>query len=721
MTHLRSGSGTDQPYLSVEASRFLIETFIHIQDEISDFQDWHHTLRRIMALATPSFQPRYEAKDAIEASLVKRLRALGSVKAFQWLRKKSVLSLIRANQASPFLVDYLEHILQGAQKTNVIAEHVQRIEATLKLKESFPDLFKVFREDVAERLQLQPHQLETIFPEDPRTLTQQTEGHAGEIRGLSAFVGGARKESKENQLHLIEYLMGRREDQPAFVGKIAGPYEGDLQLANLVRTIRNRLDRETVEVRVLVSNSFLAGPTSFIETEEGMNFLISNLLKSVSPEKKEGARMIAHALVEAQGVSPSLALAYVLGQKQAPNAQQLSEGEILRSLFLAFGVPGQKLAQYLAYTGEMQEYGDLFSSFQDAASPITYLAALHLVQERFEGQWPMGLRMIGIKGSGTVNIAIEYFNPVTQKEEILNISRQNIQTATQEQFRKFDLFLEALTKTKRGKELFGFLLGLSPIIKRSVELEFQKEEAFQKQQFAKALYEEVRNGWTIQTVDVYSIQNMSIFMQMASGKTARKILEESPEVYREAMRAFGELEYELLLGVQSKAGLANPDLHDGQILIDRTKKLITIIDFGQAVLINDIQRNTAVEILRVVSGVESKRTSASILNRNVNVSQPITPNDLEPILALPDRMDRFIRLISFLERRGAVLDIAVVHWILGLNRLMVLEDKTGLSVQARVKYLLFARKMGIPLSVYRKIQKMYPAMRHLSVCEALLS
>ena len=74
---------------------------------------------------------------------------------------------------------------------------------------------------------------------------------------------------------------------------------------------------------------------------------------------------------------------------------------------------------------------------------------------------------------------------------------------------------------------------------------------------------------------------------------------------------------------------ANSDFHDGQVLIDVKNKTITILDFGQAVWITNEERANAVEILHVISGAESAKEAAVILNQVLDKTSKTRFTELE--------------------------------------------------------------------------------------------
>ncbi len=196
-------------------------------------------------------------------------------------------------------------------------------------------------------------------------------------------------------------------------------------------------------------------------------------------------------------------------------------------------------------------------------------------------------------------------------------------------------------------------------------------------------------------------------MEEAKGKTARKIYNEDKELYKEAMDAMGAAEFGVLRGVDSSGNIkprplfANPDFHDGQVMIDKETKTVTILDFGQAVPISNEDRVGGLDLLTVIGKADWGWLAARRLNkRYFDGRAVITAETLKPILAREERMDCFIHLLSLLSRNGADVPISSVHWVLGLNRQIALAEKIGDPIDDAVKNMVLNHKAGLPLATF---------------------
>jgi hypothetical protein len=370
-------------------------------------------------------------------------------------------------------------------------------------------------------------------------------------------------------------------------------------------------------------------------------------------------------------------------------------------------VPGIKLKQYLAFTSEFKDFKEAFESAQDASMPLNYYQVLKLVQNRFGEEWPHDLKIDRVLGSGSVNVAIRYTDQATGKREVVSLGRQDIEESTRYDFARFDKLIEYMTQTPEDREKYGYILGLLGIIRESVALEFKKDQAMAVQKQAFETYRHEANGWHVRSVDAYKVEHLGLFMEEAKGRTARKIYNEDKELYQEAMDAMAAVEFGVLRGVDSSGNwkprplFANPDFHDGQVLIEKDSKTVTILDFGQAVPISNEDRVGGLDLLTVIGKADWNWLAARRLNqRYFDGESVITSEQLEPILAREDRMDCFIHLLSLLSRKGAEVPISSVHWVLGLNRQMALAEKIGDPIDGAVKKMIANHKSGMPLATF---------------------
>ncbi len=694
-----------------DAGAFLMDALVAVQDKIETLEAWYDRFHRSYDFSEGSLQARDDTRRKLGDNLFARLEQLDTDSLRDWLGKERALDLLSAEQSSDLLLKLLGEQCSPKTDPKDLAVATNWIEDRYALIEDYPLAYAEFRDKVAEKAKLQPSTVDSVFPKVVRGVTETTDVYRRNARALSGLVAVAREKSPAEQIATIEYLMGRRDEMPAYL-ESASEEQDYAPLQEAIQSTRQELLEADGNSRVLVANSFLAGPSGLLRTDVGREAVIGHFLKDLSPENRELGDKIARGVLYSHGDADTLAVAYIMGQKPKEDGDdkdkgKLDEAAILNRLFDAYGVPGIKLKQYLAFTSEFKDFKDAFESAQDASMPLNYFQVLKLVQNRFGDEWPEDLKIDRVLGSGSVNVAIRYTNGETGKREVVSLGRQDIEESTRYDFGRFDKLIGYMTETPEDREKYGYILGLLGIIRESVALEFQKEQAMVIQKQAHQTYRHDSNGWHVRSIDAFKVEHLGLFMEEAKGKTARKIYKEDVELYKEAMDAMGAAEFGVLRGVDASGNtkprplFANPDFHDGQVLIDKESKMVTILDFGQAVPISNEDRVGALDLLTVIGKGDWAWLAARRMNkRYFEGKSVITSEMLKPILAREDRMDCFIHLLSLLSRNGADVPISSVHWILGLNRQIALAEKIGDPIDGAVKNMVLNHKAGLPLATF---------------------
>ncbi len=584
------------------------------------------------------------------------------------------------------------------------------------LLESYPTLYQPIKNELVEFYHFQPSDVSELS-KDLSAYAPHSLDFSVQSREVISLVNAIRKEPADEQIQMIDYLMGKRDQPPKMVERWADSRTNlekfgvsDFPAGVLVHHLRETLSTGDLIPRVMILNSILAGNDSFIGKQEGMRTLMDHLLDGVSAERRPLARVLSDGIFKGEGSRKSLALSYILAQKPGKNGK-LSEGETLRALFDAYGVPGQKLGQYLGFTSALKDYEASLGSLQDEASPINYYEVIKAIDARFGTEWPSDLQIEKRIGSGSVNLAIRYRDAQTEKHEVLNLLRPNVENATQFDFERLNRALKEIASDPASGGEFEYLPGLLSVIRRSVELEFNKENAFKIQHDAESVYNRTfRVGseeWTIEVPKPIAVKNGGFFMAEAPGVTARKLKATSPELYKKVMSVIAKQELDVLFGTDKSGNpkpvqlFANPDLHDGQVMVhvDGNKIKVSVLDFGQALSITKSEREMGLDILTIIQKTKTPKEAAALLNKIGDKLAPghglFSEADLKPLLERQDNMDIFVRLISLSSSKGVELPLSSIHWILGVNRLVGLGDRLGLPMREEFRNLIIAEKFGL--------------------------
>ncbi len=700
--------------VGTDAGSFLLDGFLATEKDFASIDEFYDTARATISLSPAAIESRADTRGRLADALHSRLEKLEPKELRDWLGRDQVLSTLKPEQASGLLLSLVGQLPKPGEPVAELGRSVQELDETYNLQDKHGLTYLLLRDTITEKAKLQPGNLDQVFPPSEKNPVEQLQQFRPQLAGLSGLIAMTRNHPPKVQLSALEYLMGRQEAMPEFLEK-ASENQNLGPVAQTLRNARQQLSESDIALRVIVANSFLAGPNGLLQAEGGREAVLEHFLAGVPPQALKLARPISQAVLTSQGDADSLAVAVVLGQKPKGEGEAaLTEADILSRVFDSYGAPGVKMKQYLAFTSQFEKYREAFEDSQDAANPLTYFETLRLIQNRFGDEWPDDLEIDRVLGSGSVNVAIRYKNTTTGKREVVSLGRQDIVEQTEYDFGRFHRFIDALLATDEGKQNFGFIKGLTGIIAESVELEFDKENAKAVQKQAFELYKHTfPDGWTVRSIDAYEVKNLGLFMEEAQGKTARRILNEKPELYQQAMRHMAKAEVGLLRGRDSTGNLrprpnfANPDIHDGQVLIDEANKTATVLDFGQAVPISNKERQLGLDLLLVLGKLSTAKGAAKRLNKKflpgVPKGEGFTKEEVRSLWKTPKKMDTFIRMLSMISEKGGHVPLSTVHWVLALNRMLVLGDKLDQSIKGQMVGMVVNHRLGLGLGVFNTV------------------
>lgn len=675
----------------------LFDLFYSIQQSMTDLNEWAKLLRSIAHLSNIATESRAEYKEGLEQKFLELSKNGTDPRAYQWIFHPQLKQFFSRTAFNLVLMAEFQRQISPNPTSKQIRELFEKIDSERALKAKMPDVFDDLRKSIAETFHLQPNTIQEIFPDSDLIInTKTTSEFKNEIRGLSGFAAYMRLRPIQDQIEFIEYVMGHQNQMPQFI--IKAKEEKNLPIDSVVLDAKNKLSRSNEIARAFFVNSILTGPNAAMAKPDQQKAIVEYLLRNVS--NKSIALELADAMITSLEKDRSLFVAYIFAQKTEPG-KTLTEGEILRSLFEAFGAPGIKLGQYLAFTGEMGPYQNDLALLQDSALPISYLDLLGLLVNKLGMDWSNQWEVVRLLGSGSVNVAVEVKSRTTNETRVISILRQDIQASAKNNFRLLRLFADELVKRQApGVHKYDFLPGLLNLNEKSVSLEFDKQNAKTMQDHATLIYPRQVMDWKIQVPKAFEILNDAVSMQKANGKTARKIRQTNFQVYQEVMGIVLNLEFDHLMNsnvftFRPLPTFANPDMHDGQVLIDIDNKTINILDFGQAVSINKEERDLGLHLLRVLAMTDKKD-----LQKQIKVLKDLTfgksdfsEHEMQMLLQKTEMMDRFIYLIGISENHNWKLPLSTIHFVLAINRVMKLGDNIGYNITPRLKTIITTRAL----------------------------
>ena len=755
INELWKGQGWPRPATSTQGSRFLYELFLLNQSRIEGMQKWYQQYRLIrdMNREGQSMDPRYG--EALVEELEARLGKMNAKEAYTWMRKTGINELFETKRVADFVQNYIKEKAKNGASRVLLKDvlwavgrdfrmlHLE-VEGNEETTNRSAALLQELKKRVSKDFNLQPGEVDRIFWQDQRNDYDKAGVGGNHTRALSAMVARTHAEDVSKQLDMIRYLVGFSDKMPAFVAQpdnvlwandkkslgvivSSGSDKTDAQLlVNATKELRNYMGTATAMERAIIVSSFLAGPDGLMNNSSAVENMIEYIIRDLTEERKEFARLVAKSILDAEGASRSLALAFFFAQPTQEGGV-LTEGQLLRALGMAYGVPSHKLSQYLSFS--YPEYQKELESFQDSEMEPRYLDVLRLLEESFGPRWPKNFRVIKLLGAGSVNLAILFENIQTGEVDVLQIARKDIVKISQYDFHRINLMMDRMIANAADPVEYEFMKGLLGVVEESVKLEFDKEQAHKMQNVWNEVYRTESNGWQVRSVPghYFEEKNRSLFMGLAQGKTAYKVEKTHPNEFREAMRAVVEAEFDVLRGVhpnEKAKGLmlfANPDMHLGQVLIDVEKHTVTIIDPGQAVFIDEFERNMALRLLLVANRMVGAGEASEMLReisselyerepgKHQSDSATLEAEEIRDLWQSRDnKVDRIMRIVSLLNIQGVKVPIATIHWIMAIHRLDTLGKRVGKDFHKRMAAILMAEKFlperGVP--VYNGGEKM---------------
>jgi hypothetical protein len=310
-------------------------------------------LERLVKVLGTQFIPSSQQKKTLAA-------VLGA--SFEGLKGEALVETLKSSSLRRGLPDAKIAELLGRAVTEMIPADAPKEKLTAmwtKLSQDFD--FKVegravgqaLRNHLAVAFKTQPSETQSAFALPPVSDTEIAVQQSEKIRAWSAVTEFLQAQSASHQLKAIDYLMGRESTMPEFFTAL-DRRSPSVRTRDAAVQLREEMASSDILVRATFLNSLFKG-RSELAKPENREMLIDYLMTSIVPENKEIAKTLAHALIEAEGANSSLIISAILAEQPEKGAKAVTEQGMLKVMLEAYGVPGVKLAQYLAFTGEFKE------------------------------------------------------------------------------------------------------------------------------------------------------------------------------------------------------------------------------------------------------------------------------------------------------------------------------------------------------------------------------
>lgn len=707
------------PYHNEKPSKRLFDSFVQIlatrKSEMMENEGWFTALNALLG------NSKYAPSARVRAQLVESLRMITDRHPFlpEILSKKSILELLETPQAGQLLKTFFlksNPTLQN-DRSDLLAK-AKDFEQKHGFNENTSFLL-AFRNEVAKELKLQPQDLALINPNDSGDLYTSLNGQGPLIRKFSGLLGLVRSETVSNQIELLKYLLSINPNIPAFLDPLNRQIkETGYRLPDLLVSCDNlkvTFERSNDYERTALLHSFLGGPNGVLSKPQGVAALMELVLNFIPKENQEFVAKLMSAAKKVEGRDFGLLLSYGLSQRSPSTFQSTpSIDGFLKAFLENYGVPGQKWGQFFAFSSQFSQYKKTFESFQDAANPLSYIQALELLRDSLGQEWdPNRFEVLSIKGSGTVNVAIQVLDKLTGKERILNVLREQIEKLAHHDFNRFKKLIDELNQLSPSGDL-EFLLGLARSVEDSVSNEFNKAHSFAMHAKAQERYAHQVDGWTVRAIHVPELLGRALLMELAPGESAVEVKRQNFNSYRQAMTAFLKVSRYYLDGRDPLTGkllsqhFTDADIHNGQFFIDTNKKQITLIDKGQAELLSSQDHDLAIEILRLSAQIIAPKNVVAVLSPfastlHIDLAQHGLAEKLQSALAAPSFIDRYLRLVGLLREYGN-LTKAVVNYGFEFYRSLDLAAQVDKTAEWQIKSILLMGIKKTALSIAGRAQ-----------------
>lgn len=621
-----------------------------------------------------------------------RLDLIRRSEVLRWNASRHVLSedlILRA-----LVDDFLLWREQAPQSTTKLDKQIDLYKSKEKsyLRDD-QELMVRFQNALAERLNTQPQDRALIDSDEETQMVGLGTGASSLVRQFSGLLTLMRSYPVGDQIVFMDYLSGATAEVPPSLYElnqlaIENQVRDDLNVFSLAESARLKMANLNTVSRALVLNSFFAGPSGILRSNEGLSKLRDRVLMQVSESRRPFVEKIFDAMRLAEGRDFGFLLAFALAQKTQSGSDR-TESSFLKALLESYGVPGVKFGQTLSFLSDFDEFKAAFDDFQDTALPVSYLGLLKLLERHVGVPWdPERFHLVGVVGSGSANIAVKVLDKRGYQVRVINVLRSHIETQSNYDFMRFQRFVKALLESESGSR-YGFLPGLGKIIEDFVRLEFDKARAHAIHSAGQDVYSHRVGKWRVVVVESIEAFPRALLMQLAPGESAKKVKASDPELYKEAMLAYLSVAEQQLRG-KAELLLTDLDIHNGQFFIDKETRTVTLLDKGQASLLTQRERSLARVLMRIASFPEADREIYR-LNQFGDLLGQVTDSNLEflksRLTGLSKPMDRYIELIARLRELGP-LPASVVSWGFEYQRTHALASQLSYLQRVRLESIL---------------------------------
>lgn len=349
-------------------------------------------------------------------------------------------------------------------------------------------------------------------------------------------------------------------------------------------------ERALREIEAAIKDSSIAGKAAILEIllsknkNSSVEYLLSKAVKHGGYESGSTEYKLLHAFLNVIPVHErSVTMAYLLASR--------NEGGGVKSLFEVFQTVGIKFGQLAAIWNVFGEkITQEIAELKDDAEPLSKFEIEKILRETY-GKRSEQIHLKRVLGSASVKTVVEV-TLADGRDAVLMVRRPHIEAQIKSNLK---LSIQLLDESRKlgveiPKGMFSLIIeDLGGQLNN--EIDFKKEA--NKIKKTKQIFDNINLSlgkddykfFVPQVIKDFPVESHLMLVEKGTGDTWKSLtkgLAKNSDKYIAIQKRSGKNIFKTLIKTFTQFGFFNPDSHGGNILVDDKKKIISIIDLGQA-------------------------------------------------------------------------------------------------------------------------------------------
>jgi len=410
----------------------------------------------------------------------------------------------------------------------------------------------------------------------------------------------------DQKLLLIEWLRGQRANLTSEilsrVAQVLYQKQRYVLLEDLEAYLRSRFEALPPMARGTFFQIALDGPNGFLKAKGWRSYFEKQLFANLPKEIRSTVQELFSSGLKA--LPPALRnLAFSLAY--AESGKHGSPEQALRLFFSRMGPLMKKLGQNLAFDPHLPEsYRLELRKLWDENELPDWWHVYDLVERQHGKIWEHGYKIVAIRNAGSTEIMVEIVGP-DGVHEIISVQREALLVGNETDRQDLERYVKALTKTWDGRRKYGFLELLVEDAARTMKQEADPTHKRKMNEEMRAAYQRAveriggsvhegratLDGWNYQSVDYHQrklgTEGTFTTIGIAPGVPLKELAGNDPKLYHALSHTLLRLENE---AQQDPTAPIDKDRMPGQVFVDVATKTVTLLDPGQASLLDPLAR-----------------------------------------------------------------------------------------------------------------------------------